>query len=390
MEETRAAAVDQDDDEISLLDIALVLAENWKTLVFVPLAAGLVALGISFLIRPTYTAVTRILPPAQPQSTSAALAAQLGVLAGLAGPAAGLGNPANQYVALIKSRTVFDAMIQRFKLEELYDVRYLDDARRKLEQRTKVAAGLKDGLISIEVDDHDPKRAADMANAFVEELRDLTKTLAITEAAQRRLFFEEQLAQAKDNLTKSEIALQASGVSSAALRTVPQSALESLARLKAQITAQEIKLASMRTFMTDANPEFRLAVRELVALRDELSKAEQSSPVKALDNGAEYITKYRDFKYHETLFELMAKQYELARLDEAREGAVIQVVDRAMAPERKSKPRKAMIAIVTTLTLFSLTLLWVLVRHAFLDAAVDPVKAEKVARLRQFLRLRRG
>jgi uncharacterized protein involved in exopolysaccharide biosynthesis len=385
VEETRAAPVDQDDDEISLLDVALVLAENWKTLVFVPLAAGVVALGISFLIPPTYTAVTRILPPVQQQSTSAALAAQLGALAGLVGPSAGIKNPTDQYVALLESRSVLDAMIQRFKLKDLYEASYLEDARRQLDERTRVSAGIKDGLISIEVDDHDPKRAADMANAFVEELRNLTKALAITEAAQRRLFFEEQLAQSKDNLTKSEIALQASGVSSAALRTVPQSALESLASLKAQITAQEIKLASMRTFMTDANPEFRLAVRELVALRDELSKAEQSSPVKALDNGAEYITKYRDFKYHETLFELMAKQYELARLDEAREGAVIQVVDAAHPPERKSSPRRAQTALLTSVSMLLLALIAVFVREAFRKAAAEPHMAAKLYRFRRLL-----
>jgi uncharacterized protein involved in exopolysaccharide biosynthesis len=373
------------DDEISLLDVALVLAENWKTLVFVPLAAGVVALGISFLIPPTYTAVTRILPPVQQQSTSAALAAQLGALAGLVGPSAGIKNPTDQYVALLESRSVLDAMIQRFKLKDLYEASYLEDARRQLDERTRVSAGIKDGLISIEVDDHDPKRAADMANAFVEELRNLTKALAITEAAQRRLFFEEQLAQSKDNLTKSEIALQASGVSSAALRTVPQSALESLASLKAQITAQEIKLASMRTFMTDANPEFRLAVRELVALRDELSKAEQSSPVKALDNGAEYITKYRDFKYHETLFELMAKQYELARLDEAREGAVIQVVDAAHPPERKSSPRRAQTALLTSVSMLLLALIAVFVREAFRKAAAEPHMAAKLYRFRRLL-----
>src|SRR5687767_9577091 len=273
MEEIRADPAVSDDAEISLLDLALGLAEEWRTLVFLAFAAGIIALGISFLIPPTYTATTRILPPAQQQSPSAALAAQLGSLAGLVGGAAGLKNPADQYVALLKSRSVSDAIVQRFTLKELYEATYLEDARKELEQRTRASSGAKDGIISIEVDDHDPKRAAAMANAFVEELRNLTKTLAITEAAQRRLFFEEQLAQAKDNLTKSEIALQGSGVSEATLRTVPQSALEALARLKAQITAQEIKLASMRTFMTDANPEFRVGVQELAALRTELWKA---------------------------------------------------------------------------------------------------------------------
>ncbi|MCI0352234.1 MAG: Wzz/FepE/Etk N-terminal domain-containing protein [Acidobacteriales bacterium] len=390
MDETTAGVAAADGDEISLLDLALVMAETWRTLVFVPLTGGILALAISFLIPPTFTAVTRILPPTQQQSSSAALAAQLGTLAGLAGSAAGLRNPTDQYVALLTSRSVYDAIVQRFKLNELYGATFLEDARKMLELRTRVFAGSKDGIISIEVEDHDPGRAAEIANAFVEELRNLTKTLAITEAGQRRVFFEEQLVQAKENLTKAEIALQGSGVSSATLRTVPQSALESLARLKAQITTQEIKLASMRTFMTDANPEFRVAVRELAALREELSKAEQSSPVKKLDNGAEYIAKYRDFKYHETLFELMAKQYEIARLDEAREGAVIQVVDRAMAPERKSKPRKAMIAIVTTLVIFALTLLTVFMRHAWRNATADPARASKVVRLQQLLHFHRG
>jgi len=390
VEEIPAAPANPDDDEISLLDVALVLAENWRTLVLVPLGAGLLALGISFLIQPTFTAVTRILPPVQQQGASAALAAQLGSLAGLVGPAAGIKNPADQYVALLKSRSVYDAIIQRFELKELYEATYLEDARKEVEQRSKVSAGVKDGIIAIEVEDHDPNRAAAMANAFVEELRNLTKTLAITEAAQRRLFFEEQLTQAKDNLTKSEVALQGSSVSESTLRTVPQSALEALARLKAQITAQEIKLASMRTFMTDANPEFRLGIQELAALRTELSKAEQSSPAKAAGNGAEYIAKYRDFKYHETLFELMAKQYELARLDEAREGAVIQVVDAALPPERRSKPKKALITVLTTLAMFFVTVLLVFVRQAFRNMAGQSESAEKLGRLRRLLWLRRA
>jgi len=391
MAQSQNAAADErrNDQEVSFLDLALVLAENLRILILVPVVAGLAALGISFLIPPTYTATSRILPPGQQQSTSAVLAAQLGSLAGLVGSAAGIKNPADQYVAFLKSRSVYDAIIQRFNLRELYNERYIEDTRKELEKRTKVSAGVKDGIISIDVDDHDPKRAADMANAFVEELRNLSNTLAISEAAQRRLFFETQLRQTKDNLTKSELALRGSGISEAALKTMPQSAVEALARLKAQITAQEIKLASMRMFMTDSNPQFRLAIQELVALRTELSKAEQSDTAKAAGTGAEYIAKYRDFKYHETLFELMAKQYELARLDEAREGAVIQVVDAAIPPDLKSKPKKAVIAIMTALGVLAVALLWVFVRHGLRNAAVNPEKAEKLARLRHLLPLRR-
>jgi tyrosine-protein kinase Etk/Wzc len=385
MEETRATPAATDDDETSLVNLVLVLGQHLRLVILLPLAAGLAALGISFLIPPTYTATTRILPPTQQQSTSAVLASQLGSLAGLVGSATGFKNPADQYVALLKSRSVYDAIIQRFDLRKLYEERYIEDVRKELARQSMVTAGVKDGIISIEVDDRDPKRAADMANAFVEELRKLSKTLAITEAAQRRLFFEEQLMQAKDKLTKSELALRGSSVSEATLRTIPQSALEALARLKAQITSQEIKLASMRTFMTDSNPDFRLAIQELSALRVELSKAEQSNPSKVAGDGGEYIGKYRDFKYHEALFDLMAKQYELARLDEAREGAVIQVVDPAQPPEKKTKPKHAIIAVLTTLTMLFAMVLFVLMRHALQNMAKQAASAEKLRQLRRLV-----
>jgi tyrosine-protein kinase Etk/Wzc len=379
----------QSDDGISLLDLALVLAENLRLLIIVPLTAGLIALGMGFLTIPTYTATVRILPPQQQQSTSAVLAAQLGALSGLAGGLAGIKTPGDLYLGFLRSRTVLDAMIERFKLKELYGVGLTEDARRALEGAMKASAGAKDGIITIEVDDRDPKRAAEMANAFVEELRRLTNTIAVTEAAQRRLFFETQLKQSKDNLTKSEIVLRGSAVSEATLKTVPQSTLEVIARLRAQITAQEIKLASMRTYMTDSNADLRVALEELGALRNELSKAEQSNTAKAAGEGAEYVARYRDFKYHETLFELMAKQYELARLDEARQGTVIQVVDAAQIPERKSKPKKAATAVLTTLATFVVTVLFVLTRHAFRNLAKEDGVAEKLGRLRQLLRLRR-
>jgi tyrosine-protein kinase Etk/Wzc len=380
--------MDPEQDELDLLDLALLFAENLRLLVLVPLVCGLIALGISFSISPTYTAVVRVLPPQHQQSSSAMLAAQLGALAGLVGTGGGLKNPGDLYVGLLKSRTVLDAMIQRFNLKEYYKATLTEDARRTLEGATKATLGIKDGIITIEVDDHDPKRAAEMANAFVEELRALTNTIAVTEAAQRRLFFETQLKQSKENLTQAEIALRGSAVSEATLKTVPQSMLDAIARLRAQITAQEIKLASLRTFMTDSNAELKVALQELAALRIELAKAEQSNTGKAATEGAEYIARYREFKYHETLFELMAKQYELARLDEAREGAIIQVVDVAQTPERKSKPKKGLIAIITTLIVFFLMALAVYVRQKLANDRNG--SAEKMARLRRIFRLRSG
>jgi len=237
------------DDEISLLDLLLVVAENARLLIFGPLLAGLAALGIAFVIPPTFTATTRILPPQQQQGAAAMLASQLGALSGLAG-AAGLNikSPANTYVALVKSRTVADGLIDRFYLIKVYEAKLRQDARKALESSTKVTSG-KDGLITIEVDDKDPKRAAALANGYVEALYKLTGSLAITEAQQRRVFFEKQLQLGQENLKKAEVALGQTGAGGL-IRSAPQAMVEGVVRLKAQVTAQEVRPATMRGYLT--------------------------------------------------------------------------------------------------------------------------------------------
>jgi uncharacterized protein involved in exopolysaccharide biosynthesis len=386
MNDTSSSAIaqnnTQEDDEISLLDLLQVVADNLRLLVLAPLAAGLLALGISFAIAPTFTATTKFMPPQQQQSSAAAMLSSLGALGGLAGAASGLKNPADQYVAFMKSRTVQDALINRFKLVDLYEVKLSEDARRGLDANVLITSG-KDGLITVDASDKDPAFAAQLANAHVEELGHLLGRLAITEAQQRRVFFEKQLANAKDNLTKAEQALKASGVSSSVLKASPAAAIEGLARLKASITAQEIKLASMRGYLTESAPDFRQAQTELAAMRAQMSAAEKADTIGSAGSDSDYTARYRDFKYYETLFELFAKQYEMARIDESREGAVIQVVDAAVAPERKAKPKKALIALMTTLGTGFALLLFVFTRQALRGAAQSPESAEKLARLRQ-------
>ncbi|MEI7967427.1 MAG: Wzz/FepE/Etk N-terminal domain-containing protein [Betaproteobacteria bacterium] len=367
-------SAEDDEDEISLLDLAFTLRAHLKLLILGPLLAGLCALGITFLIPPTFTATTRVLVPQQQQGAAAMLASQLGqlgALGGAAGAMAGIRNPADTYVAMLKSRTVADIMLSRFKLKDLYEEDFLEDARKELGKRTRTSAG-KDGLITIEVDDNDPARAADMANAYVEQLGAMMLKLATTEAGQRRLFFEKRLQEARDELTRAEVALRAGGVGQAALKATPQSALEPLAKLRAQATAQEVRVASMGGAMTESNPELQQARRELSALRAQLERAEQEDAGTTTGSGAEYIARYRAFKYQETLFELMAKQYEMARLDEAREGATIQVVDRAIPPERKSKPKKGLIAVITTAAAAIALLIFIFVRQTWRRAISAP------------------
>jgi uncharacterized protein involved in exopolysaccharide biosynthesis len=374
-------AADEIEDSVSLLDLAIPLIESWKLWILGSLAVGLAALGIAFVMTPVYTARTTFLPPQQQQSGMASALASLGGLAGLAG-AAGIKSPADQYVSLMQSVTAEDRLIDQFKLQQVYESKYRFEARRALEQNTRIAVGKKDGLISVEVDDESAQRAADMANAYVEELRRMTSVLAVSEAQQRRVFFEKELKEARDQLGKAQQELQASGFNVGALRAEPKAAAESYARLKAEITAAEVRTQVLRGTMADSSTQVQQQLAQLSALRAQLARLEQAADANV---GPDYLSKYREFKYRETLFELFARQYEIARVDESREGALIQVVDVAVPPEYKSKPKRLFIAVAATLLSLLLLGMFILVRHFWRESAADPQGAEKVARLRAAL-----
>jgi uncharacterized protein involved in exopolysaccharide biosynthesis len=221
--------------------------------------------------------------------------------------------------------------------------------------------------------------AADIANAHVQELTKLMGRLAVTEAQQRRKFFETQLQLTQAKLTQAEIALKQTGIASSVLKSNPQSAVAAVAGLQAQVTAQEVKIGAMRGYLAETAPDFKQALKELANLRAQLAKQEKDQP--ASEGQGDYVTKFRDFKYQETLFELFAKQYELAKVDEAREGAVIQILDAAQIPERKSKPKKALISILATLLTGFTLLLFVFVRQTLRNAGNDAETASKLATL---------
>jgi capsule polysaccharide export protein KpsE/RkpR len=369
--------------EISLLDLLQTIVDNLRLLVLVPLVVGITALGISFMIPPTYTAKTQFLPPQQQQSAAASMLASLGSLGGLAGAVGGIKNPADQFLAYMKSVTVQDALIERFKLLERYEVKTRTDARLMLTSNIRAASG-KDGLISVEVDDKDPQFAADLANAQVEELGKLLGKLAITETQQRRLFFEKQVNLAKGKLIQSEVELKTTGVSSSVLKSNPVSAVASVAALQAAITAQEVKLGSMRGYLSETATDLKLAMSELTNLKAQLAKQENDAPLTTgRDNKVgDYITKYREFKYNETLFELFSKQFELAKVDEAREGATIQVIDYATAPERKDKPKRGVIAIISTLFSGFVLLIFVFLKQSIVNVGQDVESAKKLRQLK--------
>ena len=336
---TQGADFDDIDEGPSLGELLGPVWSKKGWVVMAGLVGGTVTVAASYLIAPVFTSVTSFLPPQQQQSSAASALAALGPLAGLAGAAgASVRSPADQYVALMQSVQVSDRIIDRFGLMQSYEAKFKVDARRKLADNVRIAVGKKDGLISVEVDDTDPGKAAMIANQYIEELRRLTSTLAVTEAQQRRAFFEKQLESTKDRLIVAQLALQGSGFNQGALRAEPKAAAEGYARLKAEVTSNEVKLQALRGTLTESTPEVQRQQAVVAALRSQLSRLEQSGQT---GDGPDYVSRYREFKYQETLFELFARQYELARLDESREGALIQVLDPATPPEKKSRPKRA-------------------------------------------------
>ena len=349
------------DDEpgMALADMLRALRSRWLLLTLGSLAAGLVSVGVTALIAPTFTASTTFMPPQQAQSAAASALASLGPLAGLAGGATGARNSSDQYVSLMQSVTVTDHIIDHFKLMDVYRKKLRLEARIGLANNVRVTLGKKDGLISVAVDDKSPQRAADIANRYVDELRRFTATLAVTEAQQRRVFFERQLQQSRDRLVQAQQALQASGFNPGALKAEPKAAAEGYARLKAELTTAEVRLQTLRGSLADNTPEVRQQLTMIGALTAQLARSEQAS-VPA--DGPDYVSKYREFKYQETLFELYARQFELARVDESREGALIQIVDPATPPEMKSKPKRAIAALMTTAFTAMLLAMFVVIR----------------------------
>ncbi|MGZ8983651.1 MAG: GumC family protein [Methylotenera sp.] len=385
-----------EDDEINLMELLLVIAKHNRFILKLTVFVAVLALAVSLLLPNIYTGKTVILPPQQGASTASMLLGQLGGLAGAAGGALGIKNPGDLYVGMLKSRTVADALIQRFKLQALYEQKTMSATRAALEAAASFTSG-KDGFITVEFSDKDPQLAASIANAYVEELDRLTQTLAVTEAAQRRLFFEKQLKNAKEALATAEVALKETQERTGLIQLDKQgeAIIEAVADLRAQVAAKEVELTAMRAYATAQNPDYRQLREVLTGLRAQLAKVERNNVAgqgdvmvptgKIPEAGLEYMRKMREVKYQETLFELLSKQFEIAKIDEAKEAATIQVVDKALPPERKSKPKRALMVLLFTIMAFFIGILFAFFREASERASQDPESAARMHLLRRYL-----
>ncbi len=377
--------------ETPFLDVLVMLAQAKRrifTFTLFGLAFGIV---LALVIKPTFTATATILPPQAPQSSLSSLMGQLGSLSTLGGGSGGLlKNPSDVYVGILQSRTLTDSVLNRFDLQTLWKMKLRDDARKRLHAVAQIES-TKDGMIQITVKDPDPKRASEIANFFVDALYGMNSHLAITEASQRRLFFERQLADERSALAAAEDDLRATQQKTGVISLSGQAelAIRSVAQTRAEIASKEVELQGLRTYDADENPEIVQLQSEIGTLRAQLATLENNQSQLAPGDtqiaanqvpagGLAYERKLREVRYHGTLLDLLSRQYEAARIDEGKSAPLIQVVDRAVPADKKSGPSRLLLVLGAGFAAFLLGCGQVLFRRAMLRARKTPQVSNKL------------
>ena len=384
-----AAELDPPGPAVTLADVLTWLGQGKRLIALVTVLVALAAVALSLVMTPTFTARVTLLPP-QPQQGggSAAAIAALGSLGGLAG---GLGakTPDELYVALLRSDSVQRALAQRYDLMARYEQKTYEALRKVMPTYIRITSDKKSGLIAVEVDDPDPKFAATLANAHTGEITKVLGRLAVSEAQLRRVFFEGQLKDTKEALIAAEQDLrrvqEKSGV--IVLDKQAEALIGGAAQVRAQISEREVALKVLRGSATEQNPDVIRLASELRALRAELSRMDSTQggsagsavdmPVGRIPEASvDYVRARREVKLQETLLDGMIRQFEIAKLDEAKEGPVLQQVDVALPPDRKSKPARALIVLGATLFALLVSMAYVIWRgHAAAASALDPGRA---------------
>ena len=391
-----------DSESSRYLRLLLILLQKRVRIASITFGSLLVGAAIAFAMKVTFTATATILPPHAPQSSASVLLGQLGPLSALGAAGAGslLKNPGDIYVAMLESRTITDDIIHQFQLASLWKTKKLEDTRRQLKEHAQFEAA-KDGLIVITVKDPNPRLASDMANAYVDELYRMNSQLVVTEASQRRLFFDQQLEEEKNALANAENDLRATQEKTGLIELSGQSAMaiRTIAETGAELRSREVQLEAMRSYATDENPDLKRLQTQVDALRQQLAALEDNQKKmlpgdtqlpagRVPKEGLEYVRKVREVRYHQILFDLLSRQYEAARIDEAKSAPVIQVVDHAVPPDRKSGPPRMLITLGFGFIGFCGACFWVLWRKALVRMRENHASAAMLDQVGTILRIR--
>ena len=368
-----ASATPPEEEEISLIDILTIIGQQKSLIIGLTLASAILAVIVSLLMTPVFTARTLVMPPQQQQSSAASSLASLGALSGVASSTIGIKSPDDMYVSFMTSESFQKKIIDHFNLMDRYHCPFVIDCRQSLSQHARIVSDKKSSLIAIEVDDVDPVFAANMANTFVEELGTLLGRLAVTEAQQRRLYFENQIKKTQDDLSLAETQFRnAQHRSGLQLPTVEaETGVKTIAEMHGQIAARELQLQALKSYVTKENNDVKKLITELAAMKMHLLKLERGS----LDTSnpqsiqQEAIQSYRNMKVQESMLEAFAKQYELAKVDESKEGPLVQVVDPATPPERRSSPKRTQLVLNSALGGFVFSTLLAFLRNMLRNTA---------------------
>ncbi|AJE03049.1 GumC family protein [Geobacter pickeringii] len=388
-----------EEEEINLLELLNVIVRRKNFIIKICVAVIVLSVAYSLALPNIYTASAKILPPQKESGGGlSALLGQAGALAGLAGGSLGLGGSSDLYVGILKSRSVADAIIKRLDLAKEFETKTPDETRKALETVVKVQAG-KDGIITITADSKDPRRAAQLANAFVEEVGRRSVELNLSKAGTERVFLEKRLDVVKGDLKKAEDVLKTFQERNKAFKVDAQATatIEGVAKLKAEIVAKEVQLASLKSYQTEENPEVRAVEAALGKLRAQMGamtgggrSGDGLLPAGSVPSlGLEYVRLMREVKTQEAIFEQLTKQFEIAKLSEAKDSSSLQVLDEAVAPQKKSKPKRALIVMLATVTAFFVSIFAVFIQEYFAKMGdEDRERWDEIKRQLSFVRSR--
>ena len=368
------------EDEINLIDYFLVLLKHKRMIYCIVALAIIFSVVVSLLLPNMYTATARVLPPKEPDSGLSALLTQSGgPLGGLAGSFMQGKTTPDLYVGMLESRTVADVLIKEFNLKELYKKKYLEDVYKHLAKRINIRVSRKDQIISVSVEDKDPRRAADMANTYLDALDRINRTVNITEGQRKRVFLEKRLKEAKNDLYRAEIELKEfqEKYKLVSIEEQAKVAIEGAAKIKGEIIVARTELEVLKKFGTERQNEAVMLKAKIVELQNQLGKIENGNPgINApKENGtAEGESNFyipfnelpalgmqlgrliREAKIQEKVFELVTSQYEMAQIAEAKDVNTIQILDHAVPPDKISSPKRSLIIILSTVVALFLSI----------------------------------
>lgn len=362
--------------QINLIDLLALIVRKSKLIIGVTIVATVTTAVFTLFVPNVYTARTMILPADDDGGgMMGAMMAQMGGLANLAGGLVGNSTTkADLYTSMLKSETVKDPIIDKFKLLDTYHARMRSGVYARLDSVVLITTGKKDGIITIAVDSEDPKLAAALANAYVDELGRMVARLNMTDAGENSSFLEKRITEARADLVRAEEALKQFQVKNKAISVTDQAkaSIEGIAQLRGDLAAKEVQLAALKSQLTDSSQEVKAAKATIGNLRSQIAKLEGTGSSSSLPSigampeiGQQYLRLMRDFKIQESVLEMLSKQYEVSKLTELKDVSSFKVIQKAKVPEVKSKPRRGFIVVLTSVTVFLLMILFVFVQYLF-------------------------